>query len=151
MVGVGMAESVRQGRPREQRRVQRDRVIARSMRDPHAPSNQDPTGSVELAARVLLDGFSTYHNTFRDITRRARRRFETRDWPAAQSDAAERHALYKARVAATVDALTPILDDPRSATRWAAIKAVFGAMGADRVDAEIGETFFNSVARRMQG
>jgi isocitrate dehydrogenase kinase/phosphatase len=121
------------------------------MRDAHAPSNRGPQGRVELAARVVLDGFVAYHEAFRDITRRARRRFETRDWPAAQADAAERHALYKEHVATTVDALTPILADPRSAAEWGAIKAVFSDIGGDRVDAEIGETFFNSISRRMQG
>lgn len=118
----------------------------------HAPSNQDRgAGAVEAAAAQLLDAFVAYHAAFHEITRRARSRFETRDWAAGQADAAERLALYRQRASWAVEALSIALTSPKSAATWARLKAAFGAAVSDRSDAEIAETFFNSVARRMQG
>ena len=85
-------------------------MTARSMRAPHARSNQDGASTVEAAAQGLLDAFVAYHDAFRAITRRARSRFETRDWAAVQADAAERLALYRERVNWCVEALSTQLD-----------------------------------------
>jgi len=121
------------------------------MRATHAPSNQGLIGTAHAAAQVLLDAFVSYHDAFRAITRRAQARFETCDWAAAQADAGERLALYKRHVNLAVDALGAMLPDPRSTAFWVAVKAAFAELAGDRVDAEIAETFFNSVTRRMQG
>ena len=45
---------------------------------------------VERCARKIRDDFLAYNEDFRRITRRARQRFEERDWLAGQRDAAER-------------------------------------------------------------
>src|SRR6516162_8446077 len=121
------------------------------MRGAHARSNRDDARAVEAASKELLETFTAYHDTFHEITRRGQRRFETRDWAGAQADAAERLALYRQRVHWAVETLSGLLDAPKSAETWSAMKAAFADAVAARADTEIAETFFNSVARRMQG
>jgi isocitrate dehydrogenase kinase/phosphatase len=120
------------------------------MRGTHAPSNQGGADTVDGAAQVLLDAFGAYHDAFRDITRRARGRFESCDWAAARADASERLALYRQHVNLAVDALST-MPDPTSPATWVEVKATFAELAGDRADAELAETFFNSVARRIQG
>src|SRR5690606_39603378 len=48
----------------------------------------------EAIAQVARDAFDDYHARFAAISRRARRRFEQRDWAGARADAAERLDLY---------------------------------------------------------
>lgn len=126
-------------------------MTARSMLGPHARSNQDGASTVEAAAQGLLDAFVAYGDAVRAITQRARSRFETRDWAAVHADAARRLALYRERVNWCVEALSMQLEEPKSAATWTRLKDAFGAAAGDRPDAEIAETFFNSVARRVQG
>ena len=48
----------------------------------------------ERLATVIRQGFEDYHARFAQITRRARVRFEQRDWAGARADAVERIELY---------------------------------------------------------
>ena len=48
----------------------------------------------DACATLIRDAFADYHARFADVTRRARRRFESRDWAAARIDAVERIELY---------------------------------------------------------
>ena len=59
--------------------------LPRSASMPHAPG---------LLATLVRDGFADYNARFATITRRARQRFEQRDWAAASTDAVERIELY---------------------------------------------------------
>ena len=47
-----------------------------------------------LTARSIFDGFDAYQRRFRIITRRARVRFEQRDWIGMQTDSVERLKAY---------------------------------------------------------
>ena len=49
---------------------------------------------VQDCAQVLVDIFADYNAEFRAVTRRARQRFEERDWRGSQRDAVERIELY---------------------------------------------------------
>ena len=49
-----------------------------------------------VIASLIAEAFADYHAQFAAITRRARRRFEQRDWSAAREDAVQRIALYDA-------------------------------------------------------
>ena len=60
---------------------------------PLMPPSSDPA---QRAAALIADGFDDYNARFSDITRRARRRFERRDWNLAQSDNTARIDLYDA-------------------------------------------------------
>ena len=55
------------------------------------------------AAALVLDAFLDYNARFSDITRRARRRFERRDWKYVQVDATARIDLYDVCVRETLD------------------------------------------------
>ena len=50
--------------------------------------------TAQRLAHVIRDAFADYHARFADITRRAKLRFETRDWAAARDDAVQRIELY---------------------------------------------------------
>ncbi len=104
------------------------------------------------AAELLRDRFADYNSRFRAITRRARQRFEQRDWAGAREDARERIALYDRCVAETSDAVAALLG-PNAADKalWAAIKDHYAAMIGPLLDQELNKTFFNTLSRRFFG
>jgi isocitrate dehydrogenase kinase/phosphatase len=57
------------------------------------------------AAALVLDAFLDYNARFSDITRRAKRRFERRDWKYVRVDAAARIDLYEVCVRETLGRL----------------------------------------------
>ncbi len=102
------------------------------------------------AVAAIHAAYDQYARGFDEITRRARSRFEQRDWSGAQSDASERLKLYKAHVDAAVADVRDILDDAvMERTLWAAMKSDHASRVAPRRDAELAATFFNSVTRRV--
>ena len=105
---------------------------------------------VASAVAAILAAYRGYEDGFEEITRRARRRFEKRDWIGAQTDATERLALYKAHVDAAVADVRDILEDAlMERTVWAAMRAQHASRIGALPDAELAETFFNSVTRRV--
>lgn len=109
----------------------------------------EPPLPTALAA-LIREGFVTYHARFAVITRRARQRFESRDWTAARQDAVERIGLYDLCIAETVDALR------RSAGEvigerglWLQVRSAYAAMIEALIDAELYKTFYNTLARRL--
>ena len=54
-----------------------------------------PNDAAQRAAALVHDAFDDYNARFADITRRARRCFERRDWRLAQRDANVRIDLYE--------------------------------------------------------
>jgi isocitrate dehydrogenase kinase/phosphatase len=107
--------------------------------------------SVEArAAAAIQAAYDGWRQGFDEITARARERFERRDWRGAQADATARLALYRIHVDNAVADVRDLLDDAvMERTLWAAIKAQHARALAHRGDAEIAETFFNSVTRRV--
>src|SRR6185437_16112935 len=81
----------------------------------------------ERAAAGIFGEYELWSAEFAEITRRAKRRFETRDWQGTQADAADRLALYRLHVEVVVVYLSELHG------------------------AELAETFFNSVSRRVLG
>jgi isocitrate dehydrogenase kinase/phosphatase len=107
--------------------------------------------SVEArAAAAIQAAFDAWRQGFDEITARARERFERRDWRGAQADATARLALYRIHLDNAVADVRDLLEDAlMERTLWAAIKAHHARALAQRGDAEIAETFFNSVTRRV--
>ncbi len=102
------------------------------------------------AVAAIHAAYDRYHGGFEEITRRARDRFERRDWLGAQADATERLALYRAHVDAAVADVRDILQDAiMERTLWAAMRARHAQGAQHRPDAELAQTFFNSVTRRV--
>jgi isocitrate dehydrogenase kinase/phosphatase len=97
------------------------------------------------AAAEVLEAYEAWIDAFREVTRRARGRFLAREWREAQDDAQSRLDLYPHAVDAVVGRLRGgAIDGARARDR-------FAAMIAGRPDAEIAETFYSSVMRRVLG
>ncbi|HEU4474593.1 MAG TPA: bifunctional isocitrate dehydrogenase kinase/phosphatase [Gemmatimonadales bacterium] len=104
----------------------------------------------DRAAAAIHLAYERWTHGFEEITRRARDRFERRDWRGAQSDATTRLALYRIHLDGAVADARDILEDAvLERTRWAAVKARHFEGLAGRADAEVAQTFFNSVTRRI--
>jgi isocitrate dehydrogenase kinase/phosphatase len=105
---------------------------------------------IAAAVSSINAAYHKYEQGFEEITRRARERFERRDWSGAQADGTERLALYKAHVDAAVSDVHDILEDAvMERTVWAAMKSQHALATAGQPDRELEETFFNSVTRRV--
>jgi isocitrate dehydrogenase kinase/phosphatase len=114
------------------------------------PSTRDTL--VQDCAQTLVDAFKDYNTEFRDVTRRARQRFEDRDWRGSQKDAVERIELYEKYVDGTVELMRHRLgDEVHERAIWSAIKRRFDEMIDPLPDCEFPKTFFSSVTRKTFG
>ena len=101
----------------------------------------------EAVAKSILAGFDAYRRHFRRLTDGARSRFEQAHWALIQRVSAERIELYELKVNQTVAHLRerfascPLLD----VSHWPSIKHAYLERIATRRDAELAETWFNSV------
>ncbi len=100
--------------------------------------------------KLLWQGYETYRKRFSNITCRAAKRFDQRDWPGMREDTVERLDIYQSVVTDTcrmvADCLGFSAQDP---TLWLAVKNHFGDQIADRHDGELAATFYNSINRRI--
>lgn len=109
-----------------------------------------PERSAQAGARAIRRGWEGYRAEFRRLTRRAAEHFDRRDWRAAQEDAARRLELYRSSVAAVRAELLELLGaDSTDPGTWRAIKAAYAETVGDRGDAELAQTYFNSVTRHV--
>jgi isocitrate dehydrogenase kinase/phosphatase len=115
---------------------------------PPATPAADETAA-RRAATVIRDAFAAHQRQFGEITRRAARRQEQRDWHGMQRDAVERLDLHSKSVRRAVADVERVLGGARHLDGWAGAKASYLALVADRPDRELAQTFFNSVARRV--
>jgi isocitrate dehydrogenase kinase/phosphatase len=101
-------------------------------------------------ASAIKDAFLEYNAQFRAITRRAKGRFESRDWKGGQRDSAERIDLYDEHVSASVAHARAVLGD-RATDRavWVRAKSIFSALVHSYADVEFTKTYFSSVSRRL--
>ena len=105
---------------------------------------------VARAADLVVDAFDDYNARFADITRRARRRFEQRDWAGARRDAVDRIRLYDDCIAETIARLEQRLAERLfSRTLWIDIHAGYAERIAGLLDAELYKTYFNTLTRRL--
>jgi isocitrate dehydrogenase kinase/phosphatase len=108
------------------------------------------TARAESIAGIIVGAFERYLSEFRGLTLRARLHFEEQDWPGAQRDWLARLDLYGRVVADTLAALRAA--SPGAAcTRslWTHVKAACTERISSRHGAELAETFFNSITRRV--
>ena len=104
------------------------------------------------SSQIIYDGFIHYNNVFHRITRRARTRFEKRDWEGHQQDIVERVDLYEKSVRRIVLELRRHLGTRvKDRELWNAIRSYFGRRLEKVPDAGFIKTFFNSVTRRIFG
>ena len=84
------------------------------------------------------------------MTRRARRRFETRDWAAARTDAVERIELYDQCVGECMLRLEASLQQgAHDRALWSAIRDSYGRLIEGLIDRELFKTFYNTLTRRF--
>ena len=103
-------------------------------------------------SQIIYDGFVHYNNLFHRITRRARTRFERRDWQGHQQDIVARVDLYEKSVRRIVLALRRHMGTRvKDRELWNAIRTYFGRRLEKVPDAGFIKTFFNSVTRRIFG
>jgi isocitrate dehydrogenase kinase/phosphatase len=105
---------------------------------------------VQDCAQTLVDIFADYNAEFRAVTRRARMRFEDRDWHGSQRDAVERIELYRKYVTNTVVTMQRRLgDEAQERSLWASIRRRFAEIIDPLPDNEFPKTFFSSVTRAV--
>jgi isocitrate dehydrogenase kinase/phosphatase len=114
-----------------------------------------PVELLELADRAsaeVLASYDRYREEFALVTRRARRRFESRDWRGTQTDARERLELRETWVRRTVESTRALLGERATLHRlWARMRAEYESRVGGRPDLALAFTFFNSVTRRVFG
>lgn len=109
-----------------------------------------PADLAGAAAQIVIDSFIDYQQRFVVITRRARKRFEERDWPAIRADSVERMDLYEVCLSETEARLDALLHDRlHERPLWLEMKSVFPALLTGRHDGDLAKTFFNSVTRKV--
>ncbi len=100
------------------------------------------------AAHLILGDYFHYHHQYKRITKRAKIRFENRDWRGAQADSRERIALYREMVGTTTEKLMDFLGDQKhSRDMWRQIKQMYLDEIYNFNSRNIAETYFNSVFR----
>jgi isocitrate dehydrogenase kinase/phosphatase len=115
-----------------------------------SPGVSNRVAAEAAAAAAIHAAHEHWIRGFDEITRRARERFEQRNWRGAQADATARLALYRTHLDAAVADSRDILGDAvLERTLWAAVKARHSESLAGVPDAELAQTFFNSVTRRI--
>ncbi len=108
--------------------------------------------AADAIASQVRGAFDDYHARFAAISRRARRRFEARDWAGARDDAAERLDLYDRCIDACRAALQRSLGrHSRDRAFWRQVRDAYAAAIDGAIDTELYKTFFNTLARRFFG
>lgn len=101
-------------------------------------------------ASCIAQGFEDYHRDFAQISRRARERFQRRDWTAAKADAVERIELYDVCVAQCRTQLDQLLQGSSELQLlWRQVKQDFAGLIEGRIDGELYKTFYNTLTRRL--
>ena len=114
------------------------------------PDRAPDSALARECARAIFDAFGDYNAEFRAVTRRARLRFETRDWGAARADAKERIDLYDRYVKSTAELLQKRLAGRANERElWIRIRRCFEDEIRDFIDLEFEKTFFSSITRRL--
>ncbi|MDQ1342542.1 MAG: isocitrate dehydrogenase kinase/phosphatase, partial [Pseudomonadota bacterium] len=107
---------------------------------------------VRDCAQILVDLFADYNAEFREVTQRARQRFEERDWRGSQRDAVERIGLYSRYVDSGVELMRRRLgDEVHERSIWSSIKRRYAGIIDPLPDAEFKKTYFCSITRKTFG
>lgn len=101
----------------------------------------------DITHMILVD-YLTYYHQFKRITKRAKIRFEHRDWHGTQSDSKERILLYRNSIGATTKIIQSFLEKKSLPTTfWKSVKALYFDEIRNFNTRNIAETFYNSVFR----
>ena len=110
----------------------------------------DDPALADACARELREGFAEYNASFRAITQRAQKHFESGDARAGHADTVARLELYDVCIAATARRLEQLLGTRLSERElWRRIRDRFAVAIADLLDQELNKTFYNTLTRRF--
>ncbi|MCB1116790.1 MAG: bifunctional isocitrate dehydrogenase kinase/phosphatase, partial [Chlamydiia bacterium] len=99
---------------------------------------------------LILSAYIDYYHQFKRITKRARYRFETKDWQGLQADSRKRNLLYKELVQKTTNEVLDFLGDKAKDRKiWAEIRHSYQLEVMNFKTRNIAETFYNSVFRHI--
>jgi isocitrate dehydrogenase kinase/phosphatase len=105
---------------------------------------------LDSVAKLVTRVFDSYLSEFLIISRRAQTRFEERDWRGGRRDALERLSLYeKVLSQLTVQIESALGTAACDRSTWVDLKPIYARMVAGRRTADIAETFFNSITRKL--
>jgi len=105
----------------------------------------------DVAHLILVDYLKYYHQ-FKRITKRARIRFEHRDWHGQQEDMKDRILLYRNMVGTTTKRIQKFLVKESTSTNdsfWQSVKSMYFEEIKNFNTRNIAETFYNSVFRHF--
>ncbi len=110
----------------------------------------DSNDHAQRWAMEIAVAYERYRHQFDEVTRRARGRFEARQFRELQADARERLDVYQRSLDEVVARLKLALGgSSRDRALWKLIKRRYCALVGERDDSELAETFYNSVTRRI--
>lgn len=98
-----------------------------------------------LYARKILQGFHRHYSVFQEVTAAARQRFADGDWHAGQYAATARISFYDIRVRETTKALAELTRLQLDEQVWLATRQLYQDYLQFHPQAELAETFYNSV------
>ena len=101
-------------------------------------------------ALTIFSGFQAYRADFQAVTLGAQTRFENRDWPGVQRAGQERQAIYHSHLDGVSGAIGEVLGNSEfGPALWQATKAAYLRLIGTQYNAELFETFYNSVHRNI--
>ena len=108
-----------------------------------------PRGSeVTETASMIFSAFVKYNDNFIRITKRAKERFEKKDFSGSQKDLIERIALYDKSVTRSRSLVAEVIGSKNANTEiWERLRLVYWKRVSDIPNGEFSKTFFNSVHR----
>jgi isocitrate dehydrogenase kinase/phosphatase len=98
---------------------------------------------------AIYTSFLDYLEAFNGISRRARQRFQERDWSADLEDGVERLELWPKMVGAALARLEELGAGDPGVSLGRRIKRAYTERTADVPNLELAQTFFSSVSRRL--
>jgi len=104
----------------------------------------------ELIAMLILAGFADYRKQFQEVTAQAQLRFETANWNEVQLAAAQRIDLYEVAATRVADEVRAVAGELiQDHHLWIQNRSKYSLIAGKRNDAELAETFYNSVYCRL--
>ena len=108
------------------------------------------TELVNQVAETILYGFNRHYIRFQEITRNAKRRFETADWEGEVQARKDRIYFYDQRVSETVDYINNNIDlGNLDKSLWQEVKRQYMWLLYEHKQPELAESFYNSVFCRL--
>ena len=106
--------------------------------------------AVSAIAEQLVEAFLRYNADFRELTQRAARCFEKRDWQQGRTNAVARIELYDKAVTRALGELGSTIESSESGkSAWMAVKDHYAELIRQYPDNAFFKTFFSSISRRL--